>query len=155
MAAEPEIGISLLMGRLKDHALGLGRFTGGVVGHEPKNAPPDMTGALWVTRVRPSILSNLASDAALVVCMFRGYALALTDPADDVEVRLVDAIDALVGSFSGGFTLDGAVVAIDALGSNGDPLGWVMGYVTVAQTLYRVADLTIPIICHDTWVHTP
>lgn len=153
MPAEPEIGITNLIDRLKSHVAGLGHYTA-VLGHEPKNAPADMTAAIWVVRVRPSILSNLSNAAALVVCTVRTYLAAFSEPLDDIEVRLNNAVDALVTSFSAGFTLGGAVVGIDALGSNGDPLGWITGYVTIDKSLYRIADLTVPIVCHDTWAHT-
>jgi hypothetical protein len=52
---------------------------------------------------------------------------------------------------SGSITLGGTVRMIDLLGIDGTPLSAMAGYLQIDRKVYRVMDLTIPVIVNDMW----
>jgi hypothetical protein len=97
----------------------------------------------------PIAASGLASTSVRVELTARGYRNMLIEPQDDTV--LLGAMDALVAGLSGDFDLGGQLRNVDLLGAHGAPLAWTMGYVQQDNKLYRIADLTIPLIVNDLW----
>jgi len=148
------IDYDALADKLRSHAMSLGHFDA-VSGHEPKSVPgTGLTAALWVQRIRPGVTSGLSNTSALVVFTLRGYAPMVQEPQDEIDPRLVTAIDALITAYSGDLTLDGEVMAVDLMGWSGTPLEAQAGYVTIGTTMFRVLDLTIPLLIDSVWTQS-
>lgn len=147
------LDITTILARVQDHALTSGWFTD-VNGEEPKS-PPDtsgLTAAVWVQDVGPARGgSGLASTSIRLHLTVRLYAGLFTEPGDAIDPTLMQALDALLASYSGDFTLDGTVREVDLLGQFGDPLGAKAGYMIQSGTEYRVMDITLPLIVSDLW----
>lgn len=147
------LDIVTILARVQDHALTSGWFTE-VNGEEPKS-PPDtsgLTAAVWVQDIGPARGgSGLASTSIRLGLMVRLYAGLFTEPGDAIDPRMMQALDALLRSYSGDFDLDGTVREVDLLGAYGDPLGAKAGYMLQSGTEYRVMDITLPLIINDLW----
>jgi hypothetical protein len=151
----PQLGFRTLIDKLRSHAMSLGVFEN-VGSHEPKSVPgTGITGALWPQTIQPSIHSGLNSTAALVVLTLRAYTNFIAEPQDEIDPNLIDAIDSLYATYTGNFTLDGIVMAIDLMGIEGTPLKVDAGYVQINQTMYRIMDMTIPVIYPGIWAQSP
>lgn len=152
MAATP-LDITTILARVQDHALTSGWFTD-VNGEEPKS-PPDtsgLTAAVWVQDIGPARGgSGLVSTSIRLALTVRLYAGLFTEPGDAIDPRMMQALDALLRSYSGDFDLDGTVREVDLLGQFGDPLGAKAGYMLQGGTEYRVLDITLPLIVDDLW----
>lgn len=138
------------------HALASGHFER-VNGHEPKSAPGNgITGAVWVDATEPARGgSGLAATTARLTLNVRLYTSMLAEPPDAIDPRLMAAHDALMTAYSGDFTLDGLVRAVDLLGMAGVPLSSRAGYLTQDSRLYRVITITLPVLVNDVWEQTP
>lgn len=151
--ADTPLDITTILARVQDHALTSGWFTE-VNGEEPKS-PPDtsgLTAAVWVQDIGPARGgSGLTSTSIRLALTVRLYAGLFTEPGDAIDPRLVQALDALLRSYSGDFDLDGTVREVDLLGAYGDPLGGKAGYMLQSGTEYRVFDITLPLIVNDLW----
>lgn len=151
--AETPLDIVAILNRVQDHALASGWFTA-VNGEEPKS-PPDtagLTAAVWVQDIGPARGgSGLVSTSIRLGLMVRLYAGLFTEPGDAIDPNLTAALDALMRSYSGDFSLDGTVREVDLLGQFGDPLGAKAGYMVQSGTEYRVMDITLPLIVDDLW----
>ncbi len=135
---------------IESHALGLGRFDR-VGRHEPKNAPGSgLTVAIVGTR-GSATQSGLAATTVRVEFTVRIYTNMMQEPQDAIDPALFAATDLLINAYSGDFTLGGTVMAVDLLGLAGDGLGWVDGYITIDQTMYKVVDITLPLLVEDAW----
>lgn len=146
------IGISALIDAITSHASASGYFDS-VNGHEPKSAPGDgLTYAVWVAEVGPARSSGLASTSARVVLTGRIYKPFLSIPADSIDPDMINALDNLLEAYSGDFTLSANARHIDLQGSDGAPLSARAGYQSIDRTVYRVIDITIPIIINDAWI---
>lgn len=139
------------------HAQALGMF-GQVLGHEPVSAPgTGLTYAVWVGPVRPvAARSGLDAVSARLELRGRVFLPADTEPMDDVDVTVTNAVSALMGAYCGDFTLGGTVAEVDLLGAYGAPLSSDTGYTSFpGGATYRVATLTIPLIINDAWTEAP
>jgi hypothetical protein len=150
------LDVATLIDYAVSHALTLGRYDS-VNAHEPKSKPgAGITCAIWVDRFAPiDERSGLATTSVLVTLSVRSYSSMLAEPQDMIDVNLTGAVDALMRSYVGDFTVTNpagvAVASVDVLGAYGDPLGGQAGYLDVDGKLYRVFTITLPLIVDDLW----
>lgn len=139
------------------HAQGLGLFEQ-VLGHQPVSPPGNgLTYAMWAGPVRP-VPSRSGLNVVSARLELRGQVFlpADSEPMDDVDVTVTDAVSKLMGAYCGDFTLGDLVGNIDLLGAHGEPLSSDMGYTKFGGgTTYRVATLTIPMIINAAWNEVP
>lgn len=119
--------------------------------HEPKNAPAgDVTAAVWIQRMFPtSNYTSLNATSVVIVFSVRVYVNMLMEPQDDIDQVLMEKVDVLLDLISGDFTLSDAVDHVDLLGETGQGMEVDFGYVELAGAMYRVADVTVPVVAID------
>lgn len=134
------------------HALTTGYFER-VQGHEPKSSMPNgIWASVWIQSIRPARgIGGLNRTGVRFEFMVRCAANMLKDPQDAIDPLLVNAVDSLLALYSGDFSLGGTIMAVDLLGSHGDPLQAVAGYLPLGNTMYRVIDITLPLLITDVW----
>lgn len=148
------LGAAAVFRAVCDHARTLGGFAA-VLDAEPKSAL-DASGlsiAFWAGPIDPVQASGLSATSVRMELTARLYRNMLAKPYSDAI--LLDGVDRLIGGLSGDFDLGGRLRSIDLLGAYGAPLGFVTGYVELDSKLYRIADVTIPLIVNDLWTQTP
>jgi hypothetical protein len=101
--------------------------------------------------ITPVRTSGLGMTSARVELLARIYHPAKTTPVGVVDARLVAAADDLMYRLTGDFTLNSRARAIDVLGAHGEMLRARLGWLPYPEEggVYRVADITIPIILND------
>lgn len=136
---------------LTSHAQAAGSFER-VLSHEPVSAPGSgLTYAVWLSDLGPARSSGLNTTSARVVYTGRLYLPADTEPMDDVDLTIGQAAAAVIGAYSGDFTLGGSVRNVDLLGEGSEALRARLGYLQLDSTTYRIATLTIPTTVNDAW----
>lgn len=127
--------------------------------HEPKSAPSagGLTLCFWLDKVVPFAEgSGLASVSMAAVVNGRIYVKFLAEPEDAIDSILAGAADDLMSQLCSGFTLGGLVRNVDIFGESFDRgLELDYGYITQDGTVFRVADLVIPLILNDVYVEAP
>lgn len=146
------LDVETIFNKVKDHALTLGVF-GSVNTHEVTNAPgKGLTAALWIDEVLPvAEASGLDQTTTKITFMFRLYSNMKMEPLDALDPEILVAVDALMGAYTSGFTLDGTIKQVDVLGQHGDSLSARAGYINLEGALYRVMTITVPLIVNDVW----
>lgn len=144
------LDIDTLLGKLVTHAATTGHFDS-VNTHEPDNAPGNgVTCNVVLDRINfvPGGLSYTSARVAFAMSL-----MYPTDvlPRDDSEAHLVKALDAVMRSLNGDFTLGGTVRMVDIGGAHGEELSTIAGYVKIQEQVYRVMEITIPLIVNDVW----
>lgn len=136
---------------LTNHAAASGKFDN-VLRHEPKNAPGGrLTLALWVQAIEPAD-SGLASTSVKIVAMARIYHSAFSQSPDRIDPAVIRAVDRFIAAVTGDFTLGGLVRCVDLLGvGGGTPLSAQAGYLDQDGKIFRVMDVTVPLILNDVW----
>lgn len=147
------MNVRTLLAAMESHAAASGHFES-VNTAEPTNPPGNgLMAALWVQRCGPALgASGLASTTAVAVFTLRIYSRMFTAPRDDIDPTVMSAADDLMTAYTGDFTLGGAVKQVDVFGRHGAPLGFEAGYLDVGGVMYRILDLTIPLVINDAWV---
>lgn len=136
---------------MASHAAETGHFQT-VNQHEPKNSPGHgLRAALWVQTFRPARRSGLASTSMRLEYRLRIYQNMLMEPQDSIDPAVLAAADACLAAYSSNFTLGGLVRQVDLLGSDGNPLSATAGYLAIDNKMYRVMDLTIPLVINDVY----
>jgi len=141
-----------LFDQIKSHAMKLGLFEETRT-HEPKNAPGHgLRVAVWLHTLEPiAAASSLVATSGRVEFHVRVHSSMLQEPQDDIDRDLLIAVSALMGEYSGNFTLGGTVRDVDLLGEHGPPMSAQAGYLDMDHKLYRVMVITLPIIINDLW----
>lgn len=150
MSAVDDSGIDAvdLLARLVSHAKRAGGFRA-VLGHEPKSAPgATPTVAFWVDSMDP-VTSGLDEVSVRVTITCRVYAVMLGEPGDGIDIDLLNAAGRLFRAYAGGFTLGGTARMIDIMGAEGVSLAMRAGYISIDSKLFRVFNITIPVILND------
>lgn len=147
-----EAAINTLVDKIVSHAKALGVFRS-VNFHEPKGQPGSgLRYGVWADIIRPvGEASGLNSTSGVVEVQGRIYGNALQKPEDDVDPRIMAAAVTLIGAYSGDFNFGATVRNVDLLGMYGRSLMAQAGYATIAQTTYRIMDITVPVIVNDLW----
>ncbi len=120
--------------------------------HEPTSPPGKrLTFAFWPQSIRPiAEQSGLAATSVRLEYRIRLYLPLTTQPYDGIDPELLGAVDILMAAFSGDFDLGGVVESVDLLGRHGVGLMAEAGYLDQGG-LYRVYDITLPLILNDVY----
>lgn len=116
---------------------------------EPKSAPQtDFHFAVTMMNAAP-YRSGLTSTTFRIELACRIYVSMLREPQDSIDPDITAAAWDLIQSYSSGFTLGGLVRNVDLLGESGEPLDLKFGYIGIDKRLYRIAEITLPVIVSD------
>lgn len=146
------IGVLDVFDQVESHCLRSGLFEQ-VNLHEPKTAPGNgLTAAVWVQALAGiGAGSGLAATSGRLELTIRIFTSMLSEPQDAIDPNVLLAVDTLLEAFTGDFTLGGKVRNVDLFGAHGTGLSARAGYVNVGGTLYRIVDITLPLIISDIW----
>lgn len=125
--------------------------------HEPKSSPGNGHNcAIWLQEVRPlPTQSGLRKTTGLVVLNARVFGNMLQEPQDYIDVEIGEIAGKIIETLSGDFELGGTVKCVDLLGMSGVSLNARAGYLSIDKTMYRIVDVTVPIIINDIWNQEP
>jgi hypothetical protein len=146
-----------LIDAVASYAMQTGEFENPVPTHEPKSRPGfGMTCSVFVAGIEPvGEASGLNSVSGLVLMTARVQTPFLQHPADQIDGNVLRAGGAVMALFAGGFTLGGIVRNVDIFGAHGQKMRGQLGYVTQDSTIYRINDVTIPLVVNDLWGESP
>jgi hypothetical protein len=149
--------VNTLFARIVSPCAEIGAFRSSVIKHEPKAAPTALPAlALWWSGIGPARgFSGLAATSARIEFRGRVYMNFRSRPEDDIDPQLMALTSQVIAAFSGAFTLNGDVAAVDLLGGWGNPLSAEAGYIEHDGQDFRVAEIVIPLIVDDVWSQVP
>lgn len=121
--------------------------------YEPKNAPgKGLNFAFFLQRIAPvPSQSGQASTTGLVVITGRIYADMLQKPESALDIQMALAAAKVMEVFSGDIDLGDPVRYVDLLGMTGTALSGQSGYLQIENGMYRLFDITIPLVVNDIW----
>lgn len=148
--------VPALRAALVSHALTLGVFDR-AEGHEPKSAPgAGVSYAVWLDAIDPlPAASGLAAVSGRIGFRGRVYLSDNLKSEDLIDPRIGTATGVLFAAYSAAFTLGGAIRNIDLLGEHGPPLAAQAAWMEQDTKVYRVMEITIPLIVNDLWDEVP
>lgn len=135
--------------KIQSYLQSSGYFTDSVIG-EPKAAPASdgLTAAVFMRDVG---IASLTLNKTIEVhnIMVRCYCNMLRHPPEKIELELADVVQKVIEDLLGDFDLGATIRNIDVGGSYGSSLQTSWGYIDVSGTMFRVADIALPLIVDD------
>lgn len=133
--------------RIASYLAADGKFRTVSIG-EPKALAPGagLCAAVYMSRVAVSKVYVGGDTEEVHVVMVRLYRDMLLEPVKDMEVDIAAAVQRVLSDLLGDFDLGATVKGIDAAGMNGVGVGAEWGYVDLGGKLFRVADITLPVL---------
>ncbi len=130
-----------------------GLFPAGVTLFEPTSAVgPGLFCAIFLDEITP-VPQESGQNVTTGRAVFKARVLLpmprKSEAATDQNIGL--AVGKIMELMSGDIELQDTVKYVDLLGATGTPLSAKGGYLTLDQTLYRLMDVTIPLIINDVW----
>lgn len=118
-----------------------------VATHEVINAPGNrLFCTINLVSIVPVTSSGLNSVSGKITFHVRVWSSALQRPYDNIDPEVLAAASALMGAFSGGFTLGGTVRDIDLFGLSAQAV-----YVDFEGKQFRVIEISVPVVINDLW----
>lgn len=145
-----------IVAAVESHARELGVFED-VVTTEPKSAPGNgIYAAIWVEGITPvPAASGLGAVSTLLTLTVRVMKRMLSLPYGSIDPDMLAAVDQVMGAYAGSFTLGGEVRDVDLLGMYGTRMAGKAGYITLDKTMFRVMDISLPLVVNDLWPEVP
>ncbi len=141
-----------VLDKLVSHALATGLFdTVNAFKVDEPTGGGNLTCSIWSDDITPIRSSGLASTSVRIVFKVRIFTSTEAAPEDHLEPAMVDAIDVLLTAYSGDFELGGSARNIDLLGSDGPALAANAHYMNLSGIIFRVMDITVPVLLNDVW----
>ena len=121
---------------------------------EPKSPPGQrFTAALFMSSISPWL--TLATLCAVYIVQLRIFDDMLREPQEDVEIKMAILVDDIMNDIAGEFDLGANISYIDFGGVHGTPLTVRWGYLDVGGKMFRIADITIPLVVNDVATMAP
>jgi len=114
---------------------------------EPKAPPDTVTSAVFMSSTGVAILT-LGTTIEQHVVINRLYHEAFSN-AETAELVLAEIVSEVWSDLLGEFDLGATIRNVDAGGQHGVPASTRWGYVDVGGTMFRVADMLLPLIVDD------
>lgn len=123
-----------------------------VVSAEPKSSPPTkgMSVALFLASIGPGEIT-LSQASAVYTFTVRIFLNALGQSPEALELAIAAGVDTIMDKLAEDFTLGDSIRAPDFGGIFGTQVGGETGYIEVNGNMFRVFDLTVPLIVNDAW----
>ena len=115
-------------------------------------APPDAIDKLHAAIYMASAtvvdltLSSTIEQHVVTVRLYRRAAFGQGDDAGEVEQEMALAVSQIVSNLIGEFDLGATMRAIDVGGTYGTGITSAFGYVQIGTTMFRIVDITVPLI---------
>lgn len=140
-----------ILNKMVTHIKTTGRIKN-VVKHDPLSNVPFGTVSVIIRRIFPTPeTSSLRKTGVAIVFSIAIYANDMAEPRDGAETELLNIFDSIMALFNRDFKLGGAIHSIDFFGRSGVSVDANMGRIEIDKKLYRVLDITLPVLIFDTW----
>lgn len=149
------LGINNILDTVVSHALASGYFQTFNEFESKQSGTNGITGSVWVERITPIRSSGLAGTSVRLELQMRMYSSTYTEPYDDIDSNLTQAVDAYFTQLIGDFELGGEARHVDIFGAYGRPLEVDVGWINMDGKEFRVFQVRLPIIINDVWAQSP
>ena len=131
------------------HLLASGYLRDVMIG-EPKSPPngDQLTASVFLRSINVAEVT-LGTTIESHVLMLRVFRNMLAEPTESMEKEFAKAISSILSDIIGEFDLGGSIRSIDIAGMYGASVSVNYGYMDLGGTMFRIADITLPLIVDD------
>tara|TARA_Y100000310_G_scaffold317160_1_gene369703 strand:- start:2194 stop:2646 length:453 start_codon:yes stop_codon:yes gene_type:complete len=133
---------------VQSYLMASGYFSEVSVGEPKQPVEGELTAALFMSSATVAELT-LATTIELHVATIRVYGDMLREPTEEIEFGLAEVVQDVGSDLLGEYDLGATIRNVDAGGQYGTPMSTNWGHVEVSGKMYRIADITLPLIVDD------
>ena len=137
--------ITSTLRKVESFLAGSGYFTDTGIG-EPASPPDQLAAFLWMTSVSTPEVPLDGGDVQIQVVTLRIYQPAFESPPEDIEIELSNTLSQLLSDILGDADLGASIRHVDAGGIYGNNLSAEWGHLDQNGRIYRIVDLTLPLV---------
>ena len=139
--------IKATLDQVLTHLLASG-YAGQALILEPKSPPSGagITCALWMTSTGVVQIMAGRNTVEVHTVNVRLYRNMLSEPQEAIELELAQAASELLADFIGEYDLGANIRNVDVAGQFGTPIGTQWGYVQISGVMFRIVDITLPLV---------
>ena len=134
---------------MKTYVQNLGLFQTIQIG-EPKQSPGQgLHACIFMNAVSISMIyagGDTRESHVVTLRVYKDMLSEQTDSLNNLESEVASSVSQLMENMLGDTDLESTVMSIDAAGMDGTSMSTSFGYVDVSGVMYRVADITVPVI---------
>lgn len=121
---------------------------------EPKSPPTGVQGVFASVIMRSTSIVALTLNGTIEqhVILIRLYRDMLAEPQKSIEVDLATAAQRIQADIAGEYDLGASIRSVDVGGEYGEPMRTDWGYVTISDRMYRIVDISVPLLVDDSAV---
>tara|TARA_Y100000310_G_scaffold294120_1_gene324344 strand:+ start:416 stop:871 length:456 start_codon:yes stop_codon:yes gene_type:complete len=117
---------------------------------EFKSAPDErLAASIWLVGASAYQVFLDGGSAEVHTVNIRIYRRAFEEPESEIEHDIAEAASQTMKDISGEFDLGGTIRNVDIGGIAGAPLSVDFGHLDVGGTIFRIADITVPMLVDD------
>jgi hypothetical protein len=117
---------------------------------EPKSPPGQgIHAAIFMTSVSVNMVyagGDTRENHVVTVRVYKDMLAENYEPQQNLESDLASVLSKLMSNLLGDTDLESTVMSIDAAGMDGSSMNANFGYVDVGGSMYRIVDVTVPLI---------
>jgi hypothetical protein len=148
------LDIGSILDTLISHAMATGHFESVNEFKVDEPSGTGITAGIWNDDTTPIKSSGLGAVSVRIRFKLRMFSSTEAAPESYLDRAMVDAASTLLNAYAGDFELGGDVRAIDVLGMEGEPLSANAHFMNLSGVIFRVQDITIPVLVNDVWTLT-
>lgn len=146
------------MVKLQSHLRAMGNVYEAVIGEPsqpftPAGQTQRVAAAIWFVSWFPTL--TLATSVEGFVLNVRLHIDAFAQPLGDHELALVDTCNEFTTDLQQDYTLGGTVREIDISGQFSPGMTAEAGRITLSTQMYRIIDITVPVVVNDVATQAP
>ena len=124
---------------------------------EYKAPPPGQAfaAAIYIRSTRVLRLFANGGTQELHVAAIRLYRDMLQEPQEDGETVLAVAAEQMMQNIAQDADLGATIMTVDVGGISGTPMGSDWGYADIGGKMFRIVDITVPLLVNDSMTVAP
>lgn len=140
-------GVKATLQAMQSHLKASGYFQDVLIG-EPKGPPGGNkpTAALFMNSASVVQIMLDGGTVESHIVTLRVYRNMLQESTEKAETDLAEAVSKTSEDILGEFDLGGNIRNVDAAGMHGSGVRFDWGYIQIDQTMFRICDITVPLI---------
>jgi hypothetical protein len=143
------------LGIIRDELSKINYFSTVEIG-EPKSPPADQYASayIWMDSVT-TVQASLNGSIEVYLTTVRLMTGLFEEPIELIETQTAEAYSKASEALFANFSLDNKIRNIDAAGQYGASYGGTWGHLDLGGNLYRIVDITLPLIVDDSATFAP
>lgn len=141
--------ISSSLDAVKTYVQDIGLFQSVQIGEPKQPLSQGLHTAVFMQSVGVNLIyagGQTRENHVVIIRVYKDMLAVESDPQKNIETEVAVNVSKLMENLLGDTDLESSIMSIDAAGMDGTQMRVDYGYIDVGGSMYRIADITVPLI---------